>query len=54
MTFGVFEVLAHEATSERSILDEETLEGTLCGTPQAHKVVFSGTPFTIPPHRQST
>ncbi len=31
---GVLEVCAHDATSERSIL-EETLEETFCGTPQA-------------------
>jgi hypothetical protein len=32
--FGVLEVCAQDATSEQSIL-EETLEATLCGTPQA-------------------
>ncbi len=36
---GVLEVCACDATSEWSVLDE-TLEGTPCGTPQVHKVVF--------------
>ncbi len=42
--FQVLEVCSHDTTSERSILDE-TLEGSLSGTPQAPKVVLSGTTF---------
>jgi hypothetical protein len=39
LIFGVPKVRAHDTTSEQSIL-EETLEGTLHGTPQVHKVVL--------------
>jgi hypothetical protein len=37
--FGVLEVCAHDTTSERSIQDE-TLEGALHRTPQAHIVAL--------------
>jgi hypothetical protein len=47
--FGVLEGSAHDATSEQSILDEP-LEGTLRGTPQARKIVHSGTTFSSLPH----
>jgi hypothetical protein len=51
LIFGVLEVCAHNAKSERSILDE-TLEGTLCGTPLVPKVVLSGTTFACRlPHK---
>ncbi len=46
----VLEVCAHDAMSERSIQDE-TLEGTLLGTPQARKVILSGTAFARFHHR---
>ncbi len=52
LTFMVLEVCAHDATSKRSILDE-TLEGSLCRTPQVHKVILSGIAFTRLPYRQS-
>jgi hypothetical protein len=39
LIFGVLEVHAHDAASERSIQDE-ILEGSFCGTPHVRKVVL--------------
>jgi hypothetical protein len=44
LIFGVLEVWAHDATSERSIIDE-TLEGTCRRNPQVCTVVLSGIAF---------